>query len=385
MLALLGLAIGLVTAEVLLQVAPYDVLSYPLYQTDETFGAVLRPNLAGWQTKEGRVFVRTNAQGFRDRPWTAAKAAGTFRIAVLGDSYAEAVQVEREEAFWAVLERELTDCLPAAYRRVEVLNFGVSGYGTGQELLMLRHKVWDFDPDLVLLAFLPDNDVRNNSRALEPRDERPFFQLQEDRLLLDNSFRQDPQWQALERSRWVRGKDWLIRHVELAAVVYQLRHPLAASPAAVTDGLIEQGLSRQIYRPPQDAAWREAWELTDRLLLTMHQEVTARDIPFLVMVVTSGVVVRPETEPRAALREELEVEDLFYADRRIAQLGEAAGFPVVVLSAAMQAKAAEEGVYFHGFANTQWGTGHWNRQGHAFAGRRLAEVICGEDLWKLPR
>jgi hypothetical protein len=379
------MGLGLVVAEVLLQLAPYDVLSYPLYQSDETLGAVLRPNLGGWQTQEGRVFVRTNADGFRDRPWTAAKPAGTYRIAVLGDSYAEAAQVERDEAFWAVMEREVARCLPASYRRVEVLNFGVSGYGTGQELLMLREKVWDYDPDLVLLAFLPANDVRNNSRALEPQDQRPFFELQDDELVLDNAFRQDPDWERMHRSGWVRFKDWVIRHVELAALVYQFRHRPAAPPAAARDGLVELGLSREIYRPPQDAAWQEAWEVTDRLLMTMHQEVTARDLPFLVRGVTSGVVVRPEPEPRRTLRAALGVEDLLYADRRIAELGAREGFPVVLLSEAMQQVAEKEGTYFHGFANTEWGTGHWNAAGHAFAGQQLAEVICAENLWERDR
>ena len=38
-------------------------------------------------------------------------------------------------------------------KQVEVINFGVSGYGTAQELLTLRQKVWDFSPDIVVLAF----------------------------------------------------------------------------------------------------------------------------------------------------------------------------------------------------------------------------------------
>jgi hypothetical protein len=43
----------------------------------------------------------------------------------------------------------------------------------------------------------------------------------------------------------------------------------------------------------------------------------------------------------------------------------------------MQAEADASGVYFHGFERigTQ-GDGHWNAEGHRFAGRRLAMVLC---------
>ena len=72
-----------------------------------------------------------------------------------------------EDTFWSVMERELGQCALFAGRRVEVINFGVSGYGTVQELMTLRHYVWDYDPDVVVLAFTTGNDVRNNLRALE--------------------------------------------------------------------------------------------------------------------------------------------------------------------------------------------------------------------------
>ena len=67
---------------------------------------------------------------------------------------------------------------------VEVINFGVSGFGTIQEWQMLEHYVGDYAPDLVLLAFLPGNDVRNNSRQLESDHRRPFAELNDGKLQL---------------------------------------------------------------------------------------------------------------------------------------------------------------------------------------------------------
>ncbi len=59
----------------------------------------------------------------------------------------------------------------------EIINFGVSGYGTAQELQILRHRVWDYSPDMIILAFLTGNDVRNNSRALQRDDRMPYYGL----------------------------------------------------------------------------------------------------------------------------------------------------------------------------------------------------------------
>ena len=126
----------------------------------------------------------------RDREHDIAKPPGVLRVAVLGDSYAEAMQLPMAQAFWAVLERELAGCGALDGRPVEVINFGVSGYGTAQELLTLRHDAWRYDPDLVVLAFLTGNDVRNNSRGLDGDPDRPYFVERDGRLVPDEGFRE---------------------------------------------------------------------------------------------------------------------------------------------------------------------------------------------------
>ncbi len=156
-----GFGVGLLLAETLLRLA--GIAAPSAYQPDLILGSRLKPNYTGWNTKEGTVFYRTNHAGFRDREHAEAKPANTVRIAVLGDSYCEAVQVELEDTFWAVCERKLNECEPLADKQIEVLNSGVSGYGTAQELLTLRHHLWQYDPDIIVLAFLTGNDIRNNS------------------------------------------------------------------------------------------------------------------------------------------------------------------------------------------------------------------------------
>ena len=63
---------------------------------------------------------------------TVDKPPNTFRIAVIGDSFAEALQVDLDHTFWSVMERKLAEGWRGNGQRVEVLNFGVSGYGTAR-------------------------------------------------------------------------------------------------------------------------------------------------------------------------------------------------------------------------------------------------------------
>jgi len=146
-----GVIIAVAVAEVALRLAG---VSYPnffsFWVPDPYCGAFHRAGASGWWSEEGHAWVSINSDGLRDVEHTIAKPPNTFRIAILGDSYAEAFQVPARHAFWAVMERDLARCPALGGRRVEAINFGVSDFGTAQELQMLRHRVWKYSPDMVL-------------------------------------------------------------------------------------------------------------------------------------------------------------------------------------------------------------------------------------------
>src|SRR5919109_1487955 len=184
---LIAAALALAAFEVLLRAIGYSAPVW--YQPDAQLGWTLRPGVSGVYTREGRGFVQVNTEGRRDVEHSVAKPPGVYRIALLGDSYAEAMQVEREHTFWARLPDELRACGFQPGKRIEVLNFGVSGYGTAQEYLLLGSVAMRYHPDMVLLQFTNGNDVRNNSAALEDEKARPFFKFRPDgSLRLDASF-----------------------------------------------------------------------------------------------------------------------------------------------------------------------------------------------------
>ena len=367
--------------EVALRVAGF---SYPNFWTpDAVTGSSLRPGMEGWQQDEGKAYVRISSQGLRDREHSIAKPAGTYRIAVLGDSYAEAMQVEMDHAFWALLPQKLKACGFAGGKNIETLNFGVSGYGTGHELLMLQSRVWQYQPDMVLLAFFPGNDVRNNSKALEG-EMRPYFSLKDGKLYLDAAFRDDPEFK--EKQHIAEHRAWLqrarlyqlMRRVRAGNIAQHFHNaPVAAALAAGTK-LTEPGLDEQVFHAPRDDKWRDAWDITDRLVLATADETRAHGARFVLALLSTPGSVYPDAQLRARYAQSLGVSSLFYPEERLGHLGEQHGFEVVALAPKMQQIADAKHVFLHGFPNTKPGFGHWNEAGHALGAELIAASLCGK-------
>jgi hypothetical protein len=385
-LAAAATALALLVAEAALRGAG---VSYPnFYRPDPDRGWALRPGAEGWWRKEGLAWVRISSAGLRDVEHAAAKPPGRLRIAVLGDSCAEALQVPVERTFWKLLERRLASC-PAATggRGVEALDFGVAGYGTAQELLTLRRQVWRFQPDLVLLAFYPGNDVRNNARPLEQDPLRPYFTLGPDgRLALDDSFRAAAGYR-LRRTFAARLAYGAYDHLRLLQVAKQGKSVVdgwigAARARSKEEGeaLQELGLDNAVYSPPRDQDWRDAWRVTEAMIAAMRDDAAAHHARFGLAVLTTGMQVHPDPAVRAAFMRKLGVADLFYPGRRLAAFGSAAGIPVLDLAPPLQRLAVRDRVFLHGFANTAPGEGHWNERGHAAAAALIADWLCREVL-----
>lgn len=142
--------------------------SDPLFRWDDKIGIIHIPNKTGYFYRdEFKTKIKINSFGFIDKRWSIKKPADTYRIAILGDSVTEGMQVEAKDRFSDLLNGKLNQNSGAINKKIEVMNFGISSLGTSQEFLVYQDYVKQFKPDLVIDVFYSGNDVRNNSYNLE--------------------------------------------------------------------------------------------------------------------------------------------------------------------------------------------------------------------------
>lgn len=94
-----------------------------------------------------------NSAGFRDYEYAETKTAETYRIVVVGDSTTAGNGVQDLDKTYTKQLEKLLNTNNTAGIRYEVLNMGVGGYHTMQEIETLRVKGLKYNPDLVLVTF----------------------------------------------------------------------------------------------------------------------------------------------------------------------------------------------------------------------------------------
>lgn len=134
---------------------PNRVLCY-----DPIMGRSYCPGTKGYlKENQVKMYVEVNADGLLGKPYPIGRVPGKFRIALLGDSFTSGEAVKQEEKFAGVWEKNLSARLDGG---VEVINFGVGGTGTWQQLQRFHLKALKYKPDLTVLAFCWCNDIDNN-------------------------------------------------------------------------------------------------------------------------------------------------------------------------------------------------------------------------------
>ncbi len=351
-----------------------------LYKWDSSRGWGLVPGVVRMQKREGKAMVSINRDGFRGPERRLAHPRDTYRIAVLGDSFAEATQVDYQSTFCAVLERELASCAAIRGRKVEVLDFGVDSYGTAQELLTMRDQAERFSPDAVILAFFPGNDVRNNSVALEGDKCRPFYIESGGKLVPGGPFIESRPFHLHCMMRFETRRFAVLDLIGgIHGIIMTLRHSAHRVKGNVLSPRVPQedlGLDSMVYRKPDSPEWNDAWQVTEDEIEALNDEARNLKEHFFVVSLATPMQDNLDAAIRKRFEERIGVNDLFYPGVRIKALGQRDGFPVLDLAPLMQKYAQQHHTYLHGFANTGLRTGHWNELGHRVAGNFIAQWLC---------
>ena len=156
---------------------------------DHELGWAPLENISGMQGVGGKRFVvHQNQFGLRGPDeMQLQKTPGRKRMLVLGDSYVWGFGATQENLFSAREVHRTND---------EIINGGVSGYGTDQEYLFYLRTGQRFDVDQVVLAVTLYNDIENNLASTQYQHLKPYFTLEGENLVLHNEHVRDTRFRS---------------------------------------------------------------------------------------------------------------------------------------------------------------------------------------------
>jgi hypothetical protein len=136
-------------------------------QFDPVLGWSIRPDRK--VEHQGATYT-SNSIGIRAlRSYSPEPPQGITRIAAFGPSFTHGDEVSDEATWTYQLEQARSD--------LEVMNWGVGGYGTDQAFLRYTHQGTAYAPHIVLIGYEAENLYRNVNRF------RPFYQSRTERPL----------------------------------------------------------------------------------------------------------------------------------------------------------------------------------------------------------
>jgi len=318
----------------------------------------LAPGFRGTEVShEFRVSIAINSRGLRDREMAPAKPPGTVRMLVVGDSFTYGSGVAAADTYPKRLERLLAE---RAGVRVEVINAGVSGYGTVHEAAFLRAEGWGYEPDVLVLQMFPQNDLDDN---LEP-----FGREVVDGALRVRAIRPEGAAPLRRVQAAVRARSHAYRFLGDRYHLLRIRLGLEQSYAA--------SLGVYLRRPPERVT--AGWEATRGQLRDIVEMGRQRGRP--VVVVHAPALAALDADRAAAFARFYRVDrkelDWDRPGLTLSALCAALGVPYLDLTERFRATGrSREFYYAH--------NGHWNSAGHDQVGRWILEALTASGgVWR---
>lgn len=346
------LLIGIVALEGYFNIA--GVGNEEFLQPDKTLGVKHIPGKRVTWRLEGYSNDFLNSRGLRDSEHTLAKPADCYRIALLGDSATEGMQVPLEDTYGKQLEQLLAK---TNTKKVEVINFGCSSYSNGQETLQLEQEVAPYKPDLVIMMYNRGDYIENirdpNTLKAEPR---PYFHMDNDaqKLLQDDTimnfnakgFEANPPLDFLRRNSRIYG---VLTHTNLAL---NLNEPLYSKTRNSILKLLP-GAKEQFKHVQAPYVIKDPWLVTQKVIERANNDCKQLGSKFMVVCFPNNVNETEYSKQIQALSKQSNEHGFEYLDLTPDYIG---------------ANAKELFLKYH-----------FSTAGHAVAARRIAEKISTEQ------
>lgn len=330
---------------------------------------LLERSYLGFHPREVRAGFVLNSRGFRTPEYALQPRPGSFRVVILGDSFAFASGGVPWSTGWpALLEEGLV-----RRRRgpVEVINLGVPAVGPRFELRLWELEGARLSPDVVLLAFFVGNDFTDESGL-------PLQTRRESALA-----RWSVSWRLIRNL-------WRV-HWEPGGAVGPL--PAGSGPRRSSEGGVERPQYRASYREDQPLLTEEVYleielgrlrlvvddhretferlfEQVRRVLIRLHRSVRAQGAELVMVLIPDEFQVSEALLTRLIERFELDPDtvDLTLPQRRLLAFCREEDLRCLDLLPVLE--AAPGRVY--GVRNT-----HWNLAGNRLAAEAMAELLAG--------
>jgi hypothetical protein len=309
--------------------------------------------------------------GVRNAPLPARTESGRRRLTVLGDSFVFSEGLSDGERFTDELARRFGP-------DIEVVNAGVPGYGTGQELLFaeaLRASGFDLGKTLVLVFFT--NDIADNAglehESLKPDPLRPAFAVRDGKL----EHEAVPPWPNIPQAASIGRQSLFV------ALLRQRVELLIASYPGIVTGLARAGARIPMPRAPgvilawYAPGWEERWARTREILGHFGQWARANDTDLLIAFMPSpfqaekifGEVLRSHADqPLYAAF----LDDIDRPQRLLLEFCERERLGCADLTPALRAPRNELAYFLH--------EGHLNAFGSSLVANALYEELVARGL-----
>ncbi len=346
------------------------------YQFHPATGWAQTPDNEGWfrgfsyPRAEFRIPVKINSQGFHSREEFIPDPQ-KLRIAVLGDSFVQALQVKEEENLTSRLQENFS----ADGIKTQVFNFGLSSIGTAHEYKIFQADVLKVQPQIVLLLFFPNDLI----------DDSPFYSHESNVLVPEYVLKSDGGVEVLDFT--ARESDHIVTY-EFSSGRQQTENKALFFKHFLFPELFDL-LSKDRYGPLDDysaafdvykkeypAELKDSLSVTVKLLKQMHAECVSRNIKFFVVLVPAKEQAEPGTwdhylRLRSRILDENQF-DIAMPQKQMKQSLTGTAIPVLDLLADFQKESRQKVLYYREDL-------HFNPQGHDLAAKAITEFLYQND------
>ena|GEM_PF-2809599 len=325
------------------------------------YGVMNIPGVSGWYVRgEVRQFVSINNLGLRDSEYRHEGSSHKKTVLLLGDSFIAGFQVPLSKTCQAVAESILAH---AHNEPIEIIPGACNGWGTKNQLEYLMREGFAFEPDMIVLALYPDNDLMDNLVPDPVSVPWPPPKRQHFRLLTPSFIRAKLGTNLFVRS-FLRKNDRIFRAI----------HPtLHRAEKAIARGLLH------IYSETPTPMQTRMWNTLSLYLRMLRNSVEDHGAKFAVMVIPGTLAFNPPAveelcdehpllrdsrldpiHPRNILADSLRISNIRFID---------------ILPVFRRYGTKTSDLFFPA-------EGHWNETGNRIAGEYLARLIADELIMK---